>query len=286
MELSRDPIVMKSIILCADDYGQNPAISQAIIDLISKNRLSATSCMTNSEYWLSQAKWLESYKNQTDIGLHINLTEGKPLSSRFNKIYGPKMPSLSKLLVKAYFRRLDKLAITDEVNAQLDQFIMGMNQLPTFLDGHQHVHQFPIIRDVMLEIYEKRLRKHFTYIRSTFDSHVGFRYRENAYIKKLIIQLTGAGTLRSQLIGKKIPHNSSFSGIYHFANRENFSEKFTQFLREVGNNGLIMCHPGLQLSGDADSIYLSRPYEYEYFSGEQFLEDCIKEKAQITRFQF
>ncbi|MEQ1767208.1 MAG: ChbG/HpnK family deacetylase, partial [Methylotenera sp.] len=35
---------MKSVIICADDFAQSSAIDEAIIQLIQKNRLTATSC--------------------------------------------------------------------------------------------------------------------------------------------------------------------------------------------------------------------------------------------------
>ncbi len=68
--------LMKSIILCADDYGQNASISQAIVELLKLKCLSAVSCMTTSPHWFSQASWLLPYKDYVDIGLHFNLTHG------------------------------------------------------------------------------------------------------------------------------------------------------------------------------------------------------------------
>src|SRR5580693_851904 len=116
---------MKYIILCADDYGQTCAISQAIIDLLKSRRLTAISCMVTSSGWPLHAPWLIPYKNQVDIGLHFNLTEGK----------GP----LSLLLLKSHLRQLHKHTIRAELNTQLDQFISAMGVLPDFIDGHQHV---------------------------------------------------------------------------------------------------------------------------------------------------
>src|SRR5437764_108899 len=120
---------MTNIILCADDYGQNTAISQAIIDLLKKNRLSAVSCITNSYYWHSHAKWLKPFAGQVDIGLHFNLTEGKPLT----KSFGTDCLPLSKLISKAYLRRLNPTIIQSELNAQLDVFIAEIGHNPDFL---------------------------------------------------------------------------------------------------------------------------------------------------------
>jgi predicted glycoside hydrolase/deacetylase ChbG (UPF0249 family) len=63
----------KRIVLCADDYGQAPAISQGIIELLNQSRLSATSCMVNMPDWPVSAKELLPFINYVDLGLHFNL---------------------------------------------------------------------------------------------------------------------------------------------------------------------------------------------------------------------
>ena len=80
---------MKHIILCADDYGQNFAISQAIVDLFEKKRLSATSCMVTSPDWPRYSSLLIPFRDHVDVGLHFNLSEGFPLSDAFLRAYGP-----------------------------------------------------------------------------------------------------------------------------------------------------------------------------------------------------
>src|SRR5438445_12446121 len=115
---------MKKITLCADDYGQNQSISQAIIALLGKNRLTATSCMTTALTWPEHAKWLHPLVQQADIGLHFNLTEGTPLSSNLMNSHG--FLPLSPLLFKAYWRALNRVAIESELHAQLDAFEAAM----------------------------------------------------------------------------------------------------------------------------------------------------------------
>ncbi len=275
---------MKHIILCADDYGQNTSISQAIIELLEKKRLSATSCMVTSSDWIAHAKWLQPFQNQADIGLHFNLTEGKPLSSAYKLAYGTEFMSLLQLLKKAYLSKLDVTAIEAECHAQLDRFEEGMGCLPDFMDGHQHIHQFPMIRDAFLTVYEQRLRQKNSYVRCVYDDWALLRIFEPAYIKKLIIQLCGASVLKKQLSQRSIPYNASFSGIYQFAQASKYGQLFPRFLQQMHNNGVIMCHPGLPGQQDRDPIALSRPHEYRYFLSEQFLKDCFSQQAVLARF--
>ncbi|MHB1948831.1 MAG: ChbG/HpnK family deacetylase [Gammaproteobacteria bacterium] len=270
---------MKSIILCADDYGQNTVISQAIIELLKKKRLSATSCMTNSYYWLSHAKWLAPVSDQADIGLHFNLTEGKPLSKGF----GDFKP-VSDLIIQAYLRRLKQAAIETELYAQLDQFVAGMGREPDFIDGHQHIQQLPVIRDAILRVYEKRLQKTGCYLRCVSDPSALTRFRDSGYLKTVIVQLCGAAAFKKAVIKQNIPHNSSFAGFYDFAEGKNYPTLFPTFLDLIKDRGLIMCHPGLEATTDEDPIAQARFFEYTYFSSDQFMEDCTKREITLGRF--
>jgi predicted glycoside hydrolase/deacetylase ChbG (UPF0249 family) len=263
---------MKNIILCADDYGQNTAISQAIIDLFQKKRLSATSCMTTSYYWPSHAKWLRPFAEEFDVGLHFNLTEGKSLS----KEMGPEFLPLSELIMKAYLRRLKQRDIELELNAQLDAFMDEMGCEPHFLDGHQHIHQLPVVRNALLNVYEKRFRSKKVYIRAVNNPRSLWQFKHNAYVKNLIIQSCGSFTLKKLLVKNKISHNTSFSGIYDFSQAANYAAIFPYFLNQVGNNGIIMCHPGQSSLDSEDEIASARVAEYMYFLSDKFLETWDK----------
>jgi predicted glycoside hydrolase/deacetylase ChbG (UPF0249 family) len=276
---------MKHIIFCADDYGQNTTISQAIIMLLKKNHLSATSCLTTSNEWLTHAKWLEPYKNQADIGLHFNLTEGKPLSPQLKQLQPAFLP-LSRLLIQSYLRQLDKNAIEAELNAQLDRFIEGLGQAPHFVDGHQHVHQFPVIRDALLNVYEKRLRSHGVYLRCVNNPGIWPNVRVSGYFKQCIIQLTGANTFKKALIKKRIPHNQSFSGIYDFKDAEEYASIFPSFIQNAREGGLIMCHPGLENSAEKDEIRYARQQEYRFISSDEFSQLCNANGVIVGRGNF
>lgn len=267
----------KRIVLCADDYGQALAISQGILALIKQGRLTATSCLVNSPHWMEHAKWLLPFKNQVDIGLHLNLTEGTPLSPDYLAKY-PKFYSVNRLLIMAFLRRLDQAAIEAECHAQLDQFEAAMGCLPDYVDGHQHVHQFPVIRDALLNVYEQRLRQQGSYIRLANEA-------PDMCLKKIIIYASGTSALSKQLKKRNIPHNASFAGIYSFHEAHEYPVYFAEFLQKVGDRGLIMCHPGLETVELDDPIGAARVKEYDYFSGSLFVEECKRRSVELARFE-
>jgi len=270
---------MKQIILCADDYSQNPGISQGILKLLQEKRLSATTCMTNSIYWTVHGAWLKAFTGKADIGLHLNFTEGKPLSPALSLAQDGEFISLPQLMIRAGLRRLNGQAITHELNAQLDAFVAVMGQLPDFIDGHQHIHHLPIIRDRLLEVYKDRLQANGTYLRSVITSC--------SSLKKAALQFTGAYTFKKQLIKYKTPHNTSFSGVYQFRDNINYRKLFLGFLQEINNGGLIMCHPGLLVdhsTANHDPINKNRAIEFQYLSSHDFTQDCQDNAIQISRY--
>lgn len=254
----------KTIVLCADDFGINPGVSAGILKLARMQRLSAVSCMTNISDFSHYANDLCAVKDKVQTGLHFNLTEGFFLSEPQQRCF-----SLNTLLIKTQLRWLNPAFIAQEFNAQLDHYINKMGGLPDFIDGHQHVHQFPVVRQVILNIYEQRLRKNKSFIRSTAPSISLSHYK----FKTQILAGTGGRALSLALKKLDVPHNAYFSGIYDFSPDSNYRDLFRQWMSLVPNDTLIMCHPGEDMDS-MDGIALTRRIEMEYFLSDAFLEDC------------
>lgn len=270
----------KRIVLCADDYGQAPAISQGIVNLMRYGRLSATSCMVTADDWLHQSKFLISLK-LLSIGLHFNLTHGKPLSKAFINEYGENFSTLPALLGRALGRRLKKDVIAAEFEAQIDRFIEGLGGLPDFVDGHQHIHQFPVIRDAFIDVYKRRLESESVSVRLINERFKPSDLFNN--FKKLIILASGKGAFKKLLLQNHIPHNETFGGIYPIgAESERYREWFIKFLKASEDGTLIMCHPGLASDDPSDPIAAARYHEYSYLFGNQFMQDCYAHNVTLV----
>lgn len=69
-------------IINADDYGLTESCSKAIAEAFEKGLISSTTACANGEY-IEEAFALAKEKGFLDkIGIHINLTEGKPLTEK------------------------------------------------------------------------------------------------------------------------------------------------------------------------------------------------------------
>ena len=260
---------MRSINVCADDFGYHPAVNQAILDLLGQGRLSATSVISNAPYWPDKTQSLRRWTDYVRIGLHINLTEFEPLSNGGRSVIKP----FPKLVRQAYRSNLSTTAVAEEIEAQLQAFVDHLGMLPSYFDGHQHVHQLPIIRRALLSVYERYYPEGTALIRisrqpSNFLSRQGWRLG----IKPLIVALTGAKRLQHILQQKRIPHNRSFAGIYNFKAKY-YRHYFQYFLTQLEHEGWLVCHPAAALVPH-DPIASARIQEYAYLSSLAFNEDC------------
>ncbi len=275
---------MKRIVLGADDYGQAEAVSRGIIDLILAGRLTATSALVNTPHWPTHARWLLPCRDKAAFGLHVNFTEGRPLSPAFQKHYGEVFPSLGVLLLKVNTGRLRLDLATEELFAQLETFKTAMGFYPAYIDGHQHVHHFPIIRTALQRVYEAAQLKTLGVRVRSVHREMGFAdvFRDP---KASLIEWTGAkALLNTWLLPDGIPHNTSFEGIYTFSDSRQCRTYFQRFLANVQDGGMIMCHPGRAGSDADDPIGASRNDEYQYLASDAFLQDCQAASVVLSHF--
>jgi predicted glycoside hydrolase/deacetylase ChbG (UPF0249 family) len=61
------------IVFCADDFGLESGVDQAIISLAQQGRISATGCLVQAPNFGQSAQALRGLP--IDLGLHLNLTE-------------------------------------------------------------------------------------------------------------------------------------------------------------------------------------------------------------------
>jgi predicted glycoside hydrolase/deacetylase ChbG (UPF0249 family) len=260
-------MAIAGIVLCADDYGIAPGVSQAIRDLLDRGRLSATSCMVVSPDFASEGSLLRPYLDRADIGLHLTLTLDRPLAS---------------LMQAAYLRRLDRQAIAAEIDRQIESFTRVLGRAPDFIDGHQHVHLLPGVRDAVVAAAIKS----GAYLRVT-DEPLGAILRSRvAAGKSLFLSLMARPMARLAAKGG-IRRNSGFRGARSFAEREPFRSFFQRMIAQSPAGTIVMCHPGLVDAALAsrDSVTAAREDEYRYFLSEEFLADLAAANLRLSRLR-
>lgn len=283
----------KQIIICADDFAQNHEISEGILLLARNKRISAVSCMVNSAYWDEASHELNKLAFNGYIGLHLNLTFGQPLSSVWRKFEGEEFYPLPVLLKKLYLGHIKQSTIEAEIQAQIDVFSNFMHIYPDFIDGHQHVHQYKIVRDALFVVHDKVMghmnsNEEDVEYTDTFFRNTTSGYKDLVtfcgFPKRQILSILGGIKFKKMLITKQVPTNSSFAGIYNFKYAYVYRKYFKKFLSKSTNGGIIMCHPGSYSKDLTDPLHKHRHYELTYLLSDLFLTD-IEDNHYILAFK-
>lgn len=266
-----------SIVLCADDFAMSEAISDAILSLAEAGRLSATGAIVTTPHWQTQASSVISLRSQLAVGLHLNLTYGKPLGPLCDVLPDGVFPSLSALSRLAIFNHTARSQIATEIELQLDRFEAETAFPPDFIDGHHHVHVFPVIRQILLDTLRNRFQGGALLLRDPSDSPVRIFMRRVARWKALAVATLCAGFRQAALKSGFIT-NSGFSGFSTFGAIP-FEQEFNSFMLYPGKLHMIMCHPGLKDKNAElkrlDTIARRRPEEYTYLLNQSDLPNLI-----------
>lgn len=276
-----------SIIICGDDYGLSPGVNEAILSLLGSSRLSATSCMTLFPGWAEDAKRLRPFLETADVGLHLTLTDYEPLGKMPVLAPQGRFPSLRSLIAGCEFRRWDPVEISQEIERQLDAFEEALGRPPSHLDGHQHIHLLPQIREPVLDLFERRLKGTGAYVRYCGDTARNILGRGSAIAKAFALKLLGT-RFRSKAKRAGLVMNENLIGLYDFSHDSSYSELFPRFLTGAGKNTLLLCHPGKVDSTlrHRDPLCEPREAELAFFKSDQFLklmQEAGLEPGRLTR---
>lgn len=268
--------VPKLLAVCADDFGLSQAVSAAIVQLAQTRRINAISCMTNGPYWKQSASTLKNLPTSVGIGLHLNLTEGRPLSPELAGIW-PSLPSLPMLMARAHLGLIPVVAVSCEITAQWAAFVQDCGVQPMYVDGHQHVHQFPGIRRALLSAFDQL--KVRPAVRNTAQllgpGHV---------FKRWVIRHSGARQLQTQLQQRHLQHNTALLGAYDLKSTDYRALMQAWLTALPSTGGLLFCHPGLPGASSAgDPIGAARQREFAYLAGEHFTQDLAAANVSLVR---
>ncbi|VFU07402.1 ChbG/HpnK family deacetylase [Methylocella tundrae] len=273
-----------SISLCADDFALSPGVNRGVIEALDAGRISATSVMANRRSWAKGGRALRRYAANADIGLHLNLTLGAPLS--FMPRFAPTghLPEITRVLKAARKGDLPEMEIRHEIARQLDEFFEHFGAPPDFVDGHQHVQILPQIRHWLLDELEARNLKGKIWLRNSADRPTRILRRGVELKKALGIAWLAKGFSRAAA-ARGFATNEGFSGFSQFDPCSDYARDFETYLRAPGRRHLIMCHPGycdeeLIL---ADPVTLTRERELNFLLSPAFADLLRRASVKLAR---
>lgn len=255
------------IAVVADDYAIAPGVSAAIRELLDAGRISATSAMTTSAVWDDEGPRLRRFVGRADLGLHLVLTDGAPCGPMPSLAPSGRFPGMRQLFRLAWAGRLDAAEVEVELHRQLDRFEAATGAPPDHIDGHQHVHQLPVVREALVRVAQERLERR-AWLRCTAESAWTI-VRRGVAVPKALLLAAAAAPLRRMADG--LPQNKGFSGVYGFDSRLPYPARFARFLDHAGPGMLVMTHPGTidEVLRAADPVTDAREAELRFLLSDE-----------------
>jgi len=141
--------MMKKLIINADDLGADEARNKGIFQAIEAGRVTSVSILVNGDgFEDAMERWKSLGKTEISLGIHINLSEGMPISEDLRILTGQDGFFRGKQATHALLKYSSEIElereIQKEINAQIN--ILKKFKIPiTHLDGHQHIHIAPAV---------------------------------------------------------------------------------------------------------------------------------------------
>ncbi|NRT56006.1 ChbG/HpnK family deacetylase [Sphaerotilus uruguayifluvii] len=257
----------RRIAVCLDDHGLHDGIDAATLELAAIGRLSAVSVMSEGPTWPASADALRAVRQARggalDVGLHLNLTE--PLGGE------PGRP-LGRLIAQALLGRLDRKALADTIARQIDRFEDGWGAAPDHIDGHQHVHQLPQVRELLLAEMQRRWGRAPAGARPWLRASASPGGRALPFrFKAAVISTLGADALRRQAGQGGWPVSGRLLGVHDFqADGRTLGSLLETWFTLARDGDLLMCHPGAAPRGASapDPIAAARATELALWRSE------------------
>jgi chitin disaccharide deacetylase len=260
----------RRILLCADDYGISPAVSAAIRDLIAKRRINATSVMVGApSFSQSEATaLLEAAGTHAAVGLHLTMTSPfRPLSPDFAPLRDGAFLPLAAMAGRALAHALKPTPVVTEISSQFAAFRSTFGRAPDYVDGHQHIHVFPQIREALLRVVKAEAPQ--AWLRQC--GRPASANKSLADPKGLILDGLSK-RLRRLAAEHGVRTNPAFAGTYSFKPGADYEKLFPHFLDGLPDGGVVMCHPGkvdVELRR-LDPLTDLRAHEYAFFLDDAF----------------
>lgn len=115
----------RRLVLNADDFGYDPAVSRGIVKAMREGLVSSTTMMVNTPHAEDAAALSEGLS----IGLHLNLARWRSLARPGHEFIEADAPTLERDFVH------------DEVLAQLSRLEALVGRPATHVDVHKHLHR-------------------------------------------------------------------------------------------------------------------------------------------------
>jgi chitin disaccharide deacetylase len=180
---------MKKLIVNADDFGLTAGVNRAIIEGHTRGVITSATLMANMHAF-DEAVRLAKDHPTLGIGLHINITQGRPVAdaSRVGSLIddrGEFWGTSGAILKRMLAGRLKIEEVVIELRAQIEKAVRAGLRL-THVDSHKHTHALPQICEAIISTIK------YYGINAVRAPRERWRFDRDARSFKLITQSAGA----------------------------------------------------------------------------------------------
>jgi predicted glycoside hydrolase/deacetylase ChbG (UPF0249 family) len=262
---SSDPAYL---VINADDYGYFKGVSRGILKGASKGVIGATGVMANAPDFDEYVTWLAGIET-LDIGVHLNLTHGRPLSLQMQTClekWAGEFPGKYVIAVSIMTGKLPVKAVLDEWRAQIQRCLDAGLEI-IFLNTHEHIHMLPMLFKGICSLADQYDIPFVRYPAPEWQCWGG----AEGTIRNLMLHGMHLFNRRQMRAGTLKLVGMSESGKLNI----NYLEKcFASFL--PGKSYELMCHPGYSVPGEVEDKHL-----LAYHHWEQELDLLLGKKLQL-----
>jgi predicted glycoside hydrolase/deacetylase ChbG (UPF0249 family) len=235
--------------------------------------------MSTMPAWPRLAPSLRQLDGSIAVGLHLNLTTGRPLAALPSLAPGDTLPPLEDLMRRAFTGGLSAEEVRGEVERQFDAFEQAYAAPPAFVDGHQHVHVLPVVRQALLQVAKAKGYAGRLWLRDPSDGIVTIIRREIGANKALVVKALSIGFRRAARLAG-FDTNEGFSGFSPLDAATAADRVLQRALLELGPRPVVMCHPGHvdEELRALDRAVESRPLELAYLASAAF-GDLLRDRG-------
>lgn len=182
----------KQLVINADDFGLTPGVSRGIARAFDEGVLTSASLLTTGSGFETAVELARS-RPGLGVGLHLNLTDGRPVlppeSVRSLVDEQGLFVGYRAFTLRLLSGRVSKDELRAELAAQAGR-LTEAGLTPTHVDGHRHVHLLPVLFDL---VADAALRLGVRYLRC--PAALGDRARPAGIKAARALGLAGFGRL-------------------------------------------------------------------------------------------
>lgn len=218
------------VVVNADDFGMSSSINQAVVHCFQAGLISSATIMANMPGFEEACDLADRNQLHDRIGVHLNLTEGRPLTQ-------PIRENGRLCDAAGEFRRVRPSLLTSMDRQQIDQELTAQitrcrqSGLPlTHADSHQHVHTEPMVFAAVVGVLKKQGIRRLRLSRNMFGGAVSKKKR---LLKSCFNAAIGLAGLR---------------GTQHFGTVDEF-DQYRKQNQLAADTFEILTHPAMREDG-------------------------------------